>query len=68
MYLPLVAGRWGDLDAITRTANNADGAPYTTINLVAVDPRIEALKAGGKVLKGRNKPFWSAISTAARGG
>lgn len=56
------------LDAITRTANNADGAPHTTINLVAVDPRIEALKAGGEVLKGRNNPFWSAISIAARGG
>ena len=56
------------LDAFTRTVNNADGTFNTTINLVAVDPRIEALKAGGEVRKGRNKPFWSAISSAARGG
>lgn len=56
------------LDAITRTVNNAGGTLITTINLVAVDPRIEALNAGAEVPKGRNKPFWNAISAAARGG
>ncbi len=56
------------LDAIIRTLNNVDGTHNTTLNLVAVDPRIEALNAGAEVRKGRNKFFWSAISTAARGG